>query len=600
MRHCYLIGMSFEPYSILIILLFSMGLFIWGRWRYDVVALIALAVSVAVGAVPFEHIYSGLSNSAVITVACVMVISQAITNSGVLNPFVRKINTFTGNPVIHIGILTLTTAVFSAFMNNVGALALMMPIAIQSAIKANRSPSMVLMPIALGSALGGLTTLIGTPPNLLISAYRQEFTGHPFALFDYSYVGLPVAIVGVILLATFLWRLIPGDRQAPKKTEDMFHVQDYITEVKVMPESPLIDISVSEFERTSELDFILIGLVRNKKKRLQLPPDQLFKEDDILILEAGTEELQELVQRNKLELVGGKELSPEILKSDDVSFIEAVVPQGSRIEGRSSISMRLRTRHHLNLLAVSRSGKAFKERLNHLTLEAGDVVLLQGPSDGLNENVANLGFLPLVERGVHVGTKRKVLLPIFIFILAIILAAFQLLPVQVAFGGAVLGMILFKVIPVRKLYESIDWSIIILLAAMIPIGGALQSTGGTAIIAHYFIAMSGHISPIFILGLLLLVTMTLSDFMNNAATTVVMAPIAVGIAQALKVNIDPFLMTVALGASCSFLTPVGHQNNTLVMGPGGYKFSDYIRLGLPLEILVIMVGFPAILWAWPM
>ena len=590
----------FEPYIILIILLVTMLLFIWGRWRYDVVALIALMVSVIVGAVPFGHVYSGLSNSAVITVACVMVISHAITRSGVLNPVLRKINSVAAYPILHIGTLTLVTAILSAFMNNVGALALMMPVAIQSAIKANRSPSLVLMPIALGSALGGLTTLIGTPPNLLISAYRQEYTGHPFAMFDYGYVGLPVAIIGILLIAIVLWRLIPGDRKAPKQAEDIFQVQDYITEVKIPKKSPIIDKTVREFERSASVDFVILGLIRNKKKRLVLEPNQILQENDILIIEASTTDLQELLETAKLALVGGEKISSETLKSEDVSFIEAVVPQGSRIEGRSSQSVRLRSRHHINLLAISREGKAFKQRLNHVNLRAGDIVLLQGATEDLNENIANLGFLPLVERGLHVGTRRKAYLPLIIFIASIVLVVLQLLPVQVAFGGAVLFMVLFNVIPIRRLYETIDWSIVILLAAMIPIGTALQSTGGTAIIAHYFIAMSGHISPIFILGLLLLLTMTLSDFMNNVATTVVMAPIAVSIAQALKVNIDPFLMTVALGASCSFLTPVGHQNNTLVMGPGGYKFSDYMRLGLPLEIVIIIIALPLILWAWPM
>ena len=576
-----------------------MGLFIWGRWRYDVVALIALMVSVAVGAVPFGLIYSGLSNTAVITVACVMVISQAITHSGVLNPVVRKINSATEYPIIHIGALCVMTAVLSAFMNNIGALALMMPVAIQSALKANRSPSLVLMPIALASALGGLTTMIGTPPNLLISAYRQEYTGHPFALFDYSYVGLPIAIVGVIFLALLLWRFIPGNRKASKQSEDIFHIQDYMTEVKIPENSPIIDQTVREFEQSIKADFVILGLIRNKRKRLVLEPDNLLQANDILIIEASPEDLQELLEMGKLELVGGEKVSSEILKSKDVTIVEAVVPQGSRIEGRSSQSIRLRSTHHLNLLAISREGKAFKQRLNHVTFRAGDIVLLQGATEDLNEHIANLGFLPLVERGLRVGTRRR-FLPLLIFVIAIVLAALQLLPVQVAFGGAVLFMVLLNVIPIRRLYESIDWSIVILLAAMIPIGNALQSTGGTAVIAHYFIVVSGHITPIFVIGLLLIVTMTLSDFMNNAATTVVMAPIAVSIAQALKLHIDPFLMTVALGASCSFLTPVGHQNNTLVMGPGGYKFTDYIRLGLPLELIIIIIGLPLILWAWPM
>jgi di/tricarboxylate transporter len=591
--------MGIAPYSILIILLLTMVLFIWGKWRYDIVALMALMAAVIVGAVPFEHVYSGLSNNAVITVACVMVISQAITRSGVLNHLIRKLNKLTTSPTLHIASLCIVSALLSAFMNNIGALALMMPVAIQSAIKAKRSPSLVLMPVALASALGGLTTLIGTPPNLLISVYRQEYSGSSFGLFDFGYVGLPIAIIGVVFIAIVLWRFIPGDRKGPKQAEDIFKVQDYITEVRIPSDSPAVEKTVREFEQFVSVDVMILGLIRDEKKKLIVMPDQVLKESDILIVEASTTELQELIHEAKLELVGEKKFDASVLKSDDVSIVEAVVPQGSATEGRSSKSMMLRSTHHINLLAISREGTPYKKRLNQIALKAGDVVLLQGASKGLNEAIADLGFLPIAERGLQVSARRR-FLPLMIFIVAILLTALQLLPVQVAFGAAVLLMLLFNLIPLRQLYETIDWPIIILLAAMIPIGTALQSTGGTAMIVQHFIHLSSNLSPFYILGMLLIVTMTLSDFMNNAATAVVMAPIAASMAQALQVNIDPFLMTVALGASCSFLTPVGHQNNMLVMGPGGYKFSDYIRLGLPLEILIILIGLPLILWAWPM
>ncbi len=591
--------MFLEPYIIIIVLIVTMALFIWGRWRYDVVALIALMISVALGAVPFDQVYTGLSNSAVITVACVMVISQAISKTGVLSRLVRRFGKLTKHPITHVASLTLITAFFSAFMNNVGALALMMPIAIQSAIDSKRSPSFILMPLALGSALGGLTTMIGTPPNLLVSSYRQKLTGQPFAMFDFSYVGIFVAIAGILFLALIGWRLLPGKRKAPKRTEDMFEVQDYITEIRVPAKSPVVDMTVADLEKMVRGDFIIVGLIRKKKKKLVLRPQQVLAADDILIIEASTKDLNELLHTAKLELVTGDVL-PEALRTDEVSLVEAVVPQASRADGRSSQSMRLRSRYSMNLLAIAREGKPFKERLHQVNLQAGDVVLLQGAEESLHSNVARLGLLPLVERGLRVGIPKRAFLPFLIFGIAIILAATQLIPVQIAFGGAVLAMVLFNVISIRDLYESVEWPIIILLAAMIPIGAALQTTGGTGLIAHYFIALSGHVSPVVILGLLLIVTMTLSDFMNNAATTVVMAPIAVSIAQALKVSIDPFLMAVAIGASCSFLTPVGHQNNTLVMGPGGYKFIDYIRLGLPLEILVIIVALPLLVWAWPM
>ena len=591
--------MDIAPYSILIILFLTMVLFIWGKWRYDIVALIALMASVVVGAVPFEHIYSGLSNNAVITVACVMVISQVITRSGVLNHLIRKLDRLTGSPTLHVASLSIVSAFLSAFMNNVGALALMMPIAIKSAIKAKRSPSLVLMPVALASALGGLTTLIGTPPNLLISVYRQEYTGLPYRLFDFSQVGLPIATIGVAFIALLLWRFIPGKRKGRKQAEDIFQVQDYITEVRIPPESSVVEKTVREFERSVSVDVMIVGLIRKDKKKLIVMPEQVLKENDILIIEASTTELQELIHEAKLELVEEHKFDRSVLKSDDVSIIEAVIPQGAYTEGRSSKGMQLRSKHHINLLAISREGQPYKKRLNQVALKAGDVVLLQGASKGLNEVIANLGFLPIVERGLKVSTRRR-FLPLLIFIIAILLTAAQLLPVQVAFGAAVLFMLLFNLIPLRQLYETIDWPIIILLAAMIPIGSALQSTGGTAMIVQHFINMSGHLSPYYLLGLLLVVTMTLSDFMNNAATAVVMAPIAANLAQALNVSIDPFLITVALGASCSFLTPVGHQNNMLVMGPGGYKFSDYIRLGLPLELLIIVMGIPLILWAWPL
>lgn len=589
--------MFLEPYIILIVLIVTMALFIWGRWRYDVVAMIALAISTLLGAVPFDKVYTGLSNPAVITVACVMIISAAITRSGVLSPIIRKIDNIAHIPTLHIGVLTLMTAVLSAFMNNAGALALMMPIAIQSSIKNNLSPSMVLMPIALGSALGGLTTMIGTPPNLLISAYRQQLTGVPFSMFDFGHAGLFVAIVGVIFITIVGWRLLPKRLRTSKKNKQMFDVEDYITEIRIPENSPLIDMSVRDAEKLS--DFLVIGFIRNKKKKLIVDLNQQFKENDILIVEAAADDLQELLRVGKLELVGDQAISRDVLKNDQIDLIEAVVPQESRVAGRSSESMRLRSRYQLNLLAISREGERFKQRLNQVNLRAGDIVMLQGPSETLQNTVTRLGLLPLVQRDLQVSKNTQAYVPLLVFALAIVVAAFNLAPVEVSFGGAVLAILLFKALPLRSLYESIDWSVIILLAGMIPIGAALQSTGGTALIAHYFTKIAGQTSPVFILGLLFLVTMTISDFMNNAATTVVMAPIAVSIATAMKVNIDPFLMVVAMGASCSFLTPIGHQNNTLVMGPGGYKFFDYIRMGLPLEIIIFCVGLPLILWIWP-
>ena len=593
--------MFFEPYIIIVILLATMGLFIWGKWRYDVVALIALAISILVGAVPFDHAYKGLSNPAVITVAMVMVISKAITESGILSALVTQSKRWTKNLTLHVTLLTLFTAIISAFMNNVGALALMMPIALQTAYERKRSPSLLLMPIAIGSALGGLTTVIGTPPNLLVSAYRQKVLGQPFSMFDFSHVGLLTAVAGVIFISIFGWRLMPSKRKTPKLLQDdIFQISDYITEIVIPETSPLVDQTVADLESLTKGDFLIIGMIRKGRKKWVLQKTQPLRANDILIIEAAPDDLGELIREGELELVHDKAISSEELRSDDVGLIEAVIPQASRVEGRSSESLRLRSRFRMNLLAIAREGKALRKRLHQTSLHAGDVVLLQGSKETLRETTLTLGLLPIVERSLNIGRKPRAYIPLALFIVAIVLAALQVLPVEIAFGGAVLGMVLLNAINIRTVYESVDWPILILLAAMIPIGNALQSTGGTQLITQHLLAISGHASPIIALVLLLIITMTLSDFMNNAATTVVMAPIAVSLAHALTVNIDPYLMAVAVGASCSFLTPVGHQNNTLVMGPGGYKFSDYIRLGLPVELIVLAISIPMILWAWPL
>lgn len=590
---------QFEPYSILIILFFTMVLFIWGKFRYDIVALLALMTAIAVKAVPYDIAYSGLSNAAVITVACVMIISKTIADSGILSPVINSIAKFTKYPVIHVGILTAITAILSAFMNNVGALGLMMPVAIQSAIDTKRSPSMFLMPIALGSAMGGLTTVIGTPPNLLISTFRAEIPGKtPFAMFDFSYCGFWLAFMGVIFISFIGWRLIPR-RKKIASAEDIFQVEDYITELKIIEKSKCVNVTVKEFEAMLDEDYVVLGIIRNERKRLVVRPQQQIVQDDILIVQATSEVIEMLIQKIKLEIQHNQKITADQLKADDIIISECVVPQASTIEGRTSAQLRLRSRFQTNLLAISRQGKPFKERLTHVKLTAGDVILLQGPSMAVQESVNRLGLLPLLERNISLGKKKSTYLPMVIFTIAIIMSALHLLPVQIAFGGVVLALLLFKMVPARKVYDMIEWPIIILLAAMIPIGRALETTGGAQIITNHFIALSNHISPTAILVLLMFVTMTLSDFMNNAATAVLMAPIAVSIAQTLHLNVDSFLMAVAISASCSFLTPVGHQNNTLVMGPGGYKFSDYIRIGLPLEILVLGASAPLLLHFFP-
>ena len=587
-----------QQYSVFIILIITLGLFIWGRWRYDVVACMALMATVVVGAVPYKQAFSGFSNPAVVTVAMVMIITQAITHSGVVDRVVAGLAPATGNVWLHVAILSLLAAVLSAFMNNVGALALVMPLAVQTAFKNGRSPSLVLMPIAFSSILGGMTTLIGTPPNILIANYRHDVLGVGFTMFDFAPVGVVLAVAGILFITVVGWRLIPKARTKHKIAEDLFQIADYITEALISEESSLIDQTVADLEELVKGGCQILGIIRDERKRLNLPPSSKLKENDILIIEASSADLEQLVKTCKLELVGNHKASAEALKSKDVELMEVVVIPGSQIEGRTIQKLRLRTRYQINLLAISRKGQPFRERLKNVRLQAGDVLLLQGNADTLADSVLEIGFLPLAERSLRLGLETNLFLPLLIFAFSLILVVTKVFPVQIAFSGAVLLMVLFNVIPIRRVYGSIDWSVIVLLGAMLPVGMALETTGGTELIANWIVSLAGNSHPIVILGIILIVTMCLSDVMNNAATAVVMAPISISIAETLGFSIDPFLMTVAVGASCAFLTPIGHQNNTLVMGPGGYHFGDYWRMGLPLELLIIAISLPLIPYVW--
>ena len=587
-----------EAYLLFFIIIITIALFVWGYWRYDTVALMSLITLVLLGIIPSSQAFSGFSNPAVITVACVMVITSAISQTGLIEKLIKYIEPLTHHNTLHISVLCFITAILSAFMNNIGALALMMPFAIQTSVQAKLSPSSVLMPLSFASVLGGLTTKIGTPPNLLLSSYKQEVTGSSFALFDFTPVGLSIAAVCLIYISLVGWHFVPKRRKASKLSDDLYHIQDYISEIMIPEDSPVIGLTRSELEKFIEGDCTIIGLIRGRKKRLTISSTETLAAKDILIVEASHEDLQSLLLKGKFQLVHGEIISPESLRGEDITVMEAVVMPGSRIEKRSWQRMRIRSRLRINLLAIARSGRAIKKRLNHVNLNAGDVVLVQGYADTIQETIVNLGLVPLAERNISVGFRRKGILPILFFVTAITLAATQMMPVSIAFLTAIVLMAIFNIYPMRLVYKSVDWSIVVLLAALIPIGNALQSTGAAQLITNLVFSFSGTQSPIIIITLLLIITMTLSDVMNNAATAVVMAPIASNIAQSMNLDVDPFLMTVAVGASCSFLTPISHQNNTLVMGPGGYKFFDYIRLGIPVEILVLIIGIPMIYWVW--
>jgi len=575
-----------------------LGLFIWGRWRYDIVALLALLIVTVTGIVSGGAAFAGFGHPAIITVAAVLVVSRGLQNAGLVDRIAAWMTRVGDCPTLQVAALAGLVTVCSAFMNNVGALGLLMPVALRMAYKSGNSPALLLMPLAFGSLLGGMTTLIGTPPNVIIATFRVEAGESPFRMFDFAPVGVGVALTGLVFIALLGWRLIPR-RQGPAAPQELFQIAEYLTEVRVPQDSQLVGKSLRDLELTAEADVNIVGLVRGQRRLLVPSSFEIMWPGDILIVEADPEALKTLVDTVGLELVASQDLGEEALGSEDVSVLEAVIMPNSVMEGRTVIDLNLRWRYGVNLLAVARQGARLRERLKNVRFRVGDVVLLQGRTATLPEVLPILGCLPLAERGVRLGQPRRIALSTGIFGGALALSATGVLPVQIAFVGAAAAMVLAGMLSLREAYESVDWPILVLLGAMIPVGQALESTGGAQLIADQILELGRQLPAGLTLAVVLVGAMFLSDLVNNAAAAVLMAPIAIGVAQGLGASPDPFLMAVAIGASCAFLTPIGHQSNTLVLGPGGYRFGDYWRMGLPLEILITIVAIPLLLWFWP-
>ncbi|MDJ0942542.1 MAG: SLC13 family permease [Kiloniellales bacterium] len=593
--------MTFEQTAIFLILASTLGLFIWGRIRYDVVAVMALLATVVTGLVSAEGAFAGFGHPAVVTVAAVLILSRALQRSTLTELAARLLRPTTGTPTLHVLALTGLAAICSAFMNNVGALALLLPVAIMSANASGRPVSGLLMPLSFASLLGGLITLIGTPPNIIIASFREEAGGSAFTMFDFAPVGLGVAATGLLFISLLGWRLLPKERSGKVEPSIDFHIEDYLTQVRLPEESPYVGRRLIELENLAQNNLAALALIRRGDRMLAPSGYLRLQAGDMIELETDAATLKRVVEEAALELVGAAEYGAESFRSERVGLVEAVVTPGSRMEGLTARHLRLHTAFGLNLLGVARQGLALTERLGGVRFQAGDVLLLQGESEGIPAALTTLGCLPLAQR--ELPTQRAAAASILapgIFGLAILLTVLGLLPLQISFVAAVAALVLLREISLQDLYEGIDWSVIILLGAMIPVGVALDSTGGTMLIAEPIIRLSDNLPVWALLALLMVLTMLLSDVINNAATAVLMAPIGITIAQGLGVSIDPFLMAVAVGASSTFLTPIGHQSNLLVMGPGGYRFGDYWRLGLPLDILIVAVAVPLILQVWPL
>lgn len=597
--------------SILIILSITVVMFLWGKWRHDMVAMGSLLACVVAKLVPAGEAFAGFGHPAVITVACVLVLSRGLQTSGAIDAMTQRLMPASSGPTLTIAVLAGIGALLSAFMNNVGALALLMPAAIQVAAKQGMPPGRVLMPLAFGTILGGMTTLIGTPSNLIVSSFRSQAGANGFAMFDFTPVGLGVAIAGILFVALVGWRLVPARERVGVEG---FETGAYITEVLISETSKAIGKTLHEIGPTlDEADAQIIGVVRGEF-RVSIPSaDRVLKAGDVLVIEAEPESLAGVLSglgfllaedsRHKVSKTGDQAPAAEAPKppvDDEIALMELTVRPDSGLVGRSATDIRLRTRFGINLLALSRSGKRSIRRLRSEPVKAGDVLLLQGAPDAVLGFAAEFGCVPLAERSIRIPDKRNAIAATIIMVAAVGGAAFGLLPAAISFAAGVLASMALRVVSPRTIYEAIDWPVIVLLGALIPVAGAMETTGAADLIASSVLGTLAQGNAVIGLAVILIVTMTLSDFMNNAATAAVMCPIAISTATQLSVRPDSFLMAVAIGAACAFLTPIGHQNNTIILGPGGFRFGDYWKLGLPLEILVVAVSMPLLLHFWPL
>lgn len=628
--------MTVQQWTILAILAVTVALFVSGRWRHDMVAVAALLACVLAGLLPAASAFAGFGHPAVITVACVLVLSRGLQTSGAVDLLARHVLPAKGGVVLSLAALTGLGAVLSGFMNNVGAMALLMPVAVQLSGRLKLTPGQVLMPLAFGTILGGMTTLIGTPPNLIVSGFRQEQGLGSFAMFDFTPVGLSVAVAGVAFIALVGWRLVPARKQAGM---DGFDAGAYLTEVRVPEGSSSAGKTLTTLEQ--ELDKAggqIVGLVRNDVRVIAPSPWRQVQVDDILLIEAEADALGKLLSALELRLEESRrpetdekestalpvdtETAPPVAResdlpdddvpdadareeeskpeSPDIVLMELAVLPASSLAGRSASDLLLRTRYGLNLLAVSRQGRRARTRLRAMRLLPGDLLLMQGPAEAIAEFASDNGCVPLAQRELHIPSKRKAWQAAIIMVASVGVASLGWLTAPIAFALGVLASMVLRTVPPRSVYAAIDWPVVVLLAALMPVATTLETTGTADLIARLLIEHVAQSNAMLGLGFILVVTMFLSDLMNNAATAAVMCPIALGTATALGANPDPFLLAVAIGASCAFLTPIGHQNNTLILGPGGFRFGDYWRLGLPLEILVVAISMPVLLMVWPM
>ena len=565
--------------------------FLSGRLPFDLVALAALMMGVMIGIIPAEKAFSGFSDEVVVIIAAALVVSAAIARSGIVEAAMRPVTRHLRTTSLQVPVLAGACMALSMVTKNVGALAIFMPGALQIARRFKTPPSALLMPMAFSSMLGGLVTLVGTSPNILISKVRADVEGKPFGMFDFTPVGLSVALIGFVFLA-FAWRLLPGGRRAAPTMEAAFNLADYTAEARLPEASPACGVSILEVEAMAEGDVQIASVVRERFRRYPRRPDFRLRADDVLLLRGAPSDLERLVARARLSLAGGGE--------GEARIVEGVVTGDSPLIGRTLAQAQLEEKYEIGVLAVSRRGQRIRQRLASVRLRAGDVVVLRSASPQMPDTLGALRVLPLAERSIALGRNDRSLVPGLVLLGAMGLVAAHVASVGIAFFGAAILLLLLRVMTMHEAYDAVEWHLLIMLGALIPVTRTITDTGGIKLIAGWMLHLVHGLPGIAVLGVVLVLTLLAAPMLQAAPTVLIMGPIAASLARQLGFAPDPFLIAVGLGAACDFLTPLGHQCSTLVMGPGGYRFGDYARLGAPLSALVVLSGVPLIAYFWPL
>ena len=577
-------------------LIILMGLLIWGKWRYDAVTLLCLAALVLLGIVPANDAFSGFGHPAVVTVALVLLISKGLQEAGMVSLAGNLFSRLTLGENQFLIMIMVIAALLSSFMNNIGAMALLLPITLSVCQKMAWNPSKFLMPLAFASILGGMNTVIGTPPNIIIAQYREEYTGVSFNFFDYSLVGLAVSVLGILFISIIGYRLVKVRENTTEITR-LIDLKNYLFEVTVREDSKAIGLRLSEIKKIAGPETEILGLVNETGAVSSVSMATKIQAGQILVIKTSPDDISSIQEALGFEIADNL----NTIQESDLDEMEVMVTAGSRLIGRKHEFLKRLASEDLALLGLWRQGAKFRTRLAREAFKVGDVLLLgvrTKDDEGVKQKIKHLGLMPLMERELQtIPSRSRLLKSLVFFSLAIGLTAFNVIDIVVAFLLCVIAFISIKVLN-GNLYRNIEWPVVVMLAAMIPVGQALETSGISLNIANFISTTTQGMDMPWLILMVLVITMFVSDIVNNAATAVIMAPIAANLAIQAGHPVDPFLMAVAVGASCAFLSPIGHQCNTLVMAPGNYKFGDYWRLGLPLECVIVAISIPMILFVW--